>query len=99
MDNRDGDISINDINEAEGAPHKSKPEKLELREIPLDKKISEFCQWGDAEEDLNVLEESIEQHGLLQYPPVTDDGDGYYTLIFGSRRHLAYKCLLLTRKL
>jgi ParB/RepB/Spo0J family partition protein len=94
MDNRNGDISINYVNEAEESPQKSMPEKLELREIPLDKiKISEFCQRDDAEEDLNVLAESIEQHGLLQFPTVMDDGDGYFTLIFGSRRYLAYKCL------
>jgi len=94
MDNRNGDISINYVNEAEESPQKSMLEKLELREIPLDKiKISEFCQRDDAEEDLNVLAESIEQHGLLQFPTVTDDGDGYFTLIFGSRRYLAYKCL------
>jgi len=68
--------------------------KPEVREIALEKiRENKFWHRSDAEEGLDSLAKSIEKTGLLQFPRVIDDGDGYYTLVFGHRRYLSHKRL------
>ena len=87
------DMDINEVVEPKAPPPNPAPQKPERREIPLEKiRTSEFCQ-RSSYDDLDSLTGSVEQHGLLQPVGVTEDGDGCYTLIFGSRRYLAHKRL------
>lgn len=72
-------------------PSKLMPKKPELREIPIEKiRVSKYCQRDDYN-DLDSLKQSIQKNGLFHFPAVTDDGEGFYRLIFGSRRYQAYK--------
>jgi hypothetical protein len=86
MLNSNCDTNINVI-EPEASPLKPVLEESELQDIPIKNiKLSDFCQRAAVDEDLDVLAESIERDGLLQFPTVTDNRDDSYTLIFGSRR-------------
>lgn len=68
--------------------------KSEVHEIPLEKiRVNKFWHRRDAEEGLDSLAKSIEKTGLLQFPRVIEDGDGFYSLVFGHRRYLSHKRL------
>ncbi|MFC1604025.1 ParB/RepB/Spo0J family partition protein [Planctomycetota bacterium] len=85
-DKNDG--KSDDFNEL---PPKFVPKKPELREIPIEKiRLSKYCQ-REHYDSMDSLKDSIQRHGLFQFPAVTDDGEGFYRLIFGSRRYHAYK--------
>lgn len=69
------------------------PAKAVVRDIPIDRiRISEFCKRG-IYKDIDSLARSIEANGQLQPGGVVENGDGTYTLFFGSRRYLAHKKL------
>ena len=68
-------------------------DKEEIREIPIEKiQVSEFCRRSNYN-DIDPLVQSIEKNRLFQPGGVIDNGDGTYTLIFGSRRLEAHKRL------
>ena len=66
----------------------------EIRDIPIDSiKFNDFWHRTDLDKDVDSLMESIEKTGLLQFPGVTDNGDGTYTLVYGHCRYICYKHL------
>ena len=68
-------------------------EKFEWRDIPLDQiTISEFCR-RESYDDLDSLAKSIAKDGLLEPVGVTENSEGHFTLIFGSRRYKVHKQL------
>jgi len=93
MENENLDTNANNHNGPEEQLTGIAIDKTEIRDIPIDKiRISEFCRRSNYD-DIDCLAQSIDKHGLLEPAAVKEDGDGYYTLIFGSRRYEAHKQL------
>ena len=75
-------------------PSKQMPGESDVREIPIEKiRVGAFCHRKDCSQGIDLLAESIDRQGLLQYPIVAEDADGNFTLVCGSRRYNAYKKL------
>lgn len=78
--------------EVTGQPAPLADNKPVILEIPVEKlQPNEFWLRSDSQEDLDSLSESIDAHGLQQFPAVREKGDGSYTIVSGHRRFLAYK--------